>query len=70
MSRNLASNCIIIRQVFYFTRTSDYDYVHTALDEFETMLKFVWLVVFTRNRTNYRPKSVHTEADEFVHKII
>ena len=36
-------------------------YVHTGLDEFETVLKFVRLQLFTRNRTNYRPKSVHTE---------
>ncbi len=32
----------------------------------ENVLKFVRVQLFTRNRTNYRPKSVHTEADEFV----
>ena len=46
------------------------DYVHTGPDEFETVLKFVRLQLFTRNRTNYRPKSVHTEPDEFVPEII
>ncbi len=46
------------------------DYVHTGPDEFETVLKFVRLQLFTRNRTNYRPKSVHTEPDEFVAEII
>ncbi len=43
---------------------------HTGPDEFETALKFVRLQLFTRNRTNYRPKSVHTEPDEFVAEII
>ncbi len=45
------------------------DLVHMGPDEFETVLKFVRLQLFTRNRTNYRPKSVHTEPDEFVPEI-
>ncbi len=56
------------KRIFNCRRQSDY--VHTGPDEFETVLKFVRLQLFTRNQTNYRPKSVHTEPDEFVPEII
>ncbi len=59
----------LIFDSFPFLR-DNFDYVHTGPDEFETVLKFVRLQLFTRNRTNYRPKSVHTEPDEFVAEII
>jgi hypothetical protein len=39
-------------------------HVHTSLDEFETVLKFVWFYMSTRNRINYETKSVHTEVVE------
>ena len=47
-----------------------FDYVHTGPDEFKTVLQFVRSQLFTRNRTNYRSKSVHTEPDKFVPEII
>ena len=42
------------------------DYIHTGPYEFKTLVKFVRLQLFTRNRTNYKPKSVHTEPDKLV----
>ena len=39
-------------------------HVRTSLDEFETVLKFVWFYMSTRNRINYETKSVHTEVVE------